>query len=187
MNDGAHQAFVDRYMRARLYGYEFTAPNYLPVPRADEVHARLLVEAAIFGDANPEEHAAVMVGYILECDRAEALEAERQRRLPVLRVHEVAMDVYVEAAVLNLPITRREANILACYIVTEKAARTVPQSFLPVLHQVSVAAELFVMFTLIGVDRWTWDEVYTAALGYVQQLRIRQPFYTYSPPAWRRA
>ena len=107
--------------------------------------------------------------------------------LPVLRVHEVAADVYVEAAVLNLPITRREANILASYIVTEQAARTVPPpSFLPVLHQGYVAAELFVMLTLIGRDRWTWDEVYAAAWGYVQQLRIRQPFYTYSPPAWRR-
>ena len=33
----------------------WNVPCYLPVPRADEVHARLLVEAAIFGDANPEE------------------------------------------------------------------------------------------------------------------------------------
>lgn len=98
--------------------------------------------------------------------------------LPVLRAHEVAMDVLVDAAILDLPITRREAYILACYIVTEQAAATVPPSFLPVLHQSCIAAELFVMLTLIGRDRWTWGEAYTAAWGYVQQLRIRQPFFT---------
>lgn len=95
----------------------WNTPCYLPVPRLHEVEARLLVEAAIFGDERPMDHAAIMGCYILDEDRDEALEAERQRRLPVLRVHEVAMDVYVEAAVLNLPITRQEANILACYIV----------------------------------------------------------------------
>lgn len=112
--------------RPKWVSFMYPGPEtkYLPALRINEIEARLLVEAAIFGDERPDEHAAVMGCYIVALDRDEAMEAERQRRLPVPRVQDVAAAVYVEAAVLYLPITRAEAHNLACYIVTETAART---------------------------------------------------------------
>lgn len=172
----------------------WNVPCYLPVPRADEVHARLLVEAAIFGDSNPEEHAAVMVGYILECDRAEALEAERQRSLPVVQSVEWAMQMEFSHAIYGEPFDFDIALEIAAEGVWDMADGVARASagladdvgsFIPVRALDELAVALAVMLGLMGM-RWKAPDLYEASWAVLRKITIQQPFYTDTPPSWRR-
>ena len=127
-------------------------------------------------------------------DLDEALEAERQRRLPVVQAVEWAMHMEFSHAIYGEPFDFDLALEIAAEGVWDMADGVARDSigleddggsFIPVRALDELAVEMAVLLELRGM-RWKWPELYQVCQSLMRKITIQQPFYTDTKPAWRR-